>query len=201
LRLAAACGHPDYGAAIALAALGDHPWLKLYGEADDADLTRVPSWAAGPTAPIPELLLLTGRSGARGRIPPARDDGAARAAVEAIRTRRAEEHAAAVAEILAAGPGARLSQRAAAAALGVLLTAARRGARGGARSAVKDGLGCTLFRTPSAPDRAAVAGPQWTVWTPGRTAVFHAPGVVPLRVGGVRADDDPVARLAMGGIR
>ncbi len=201
LRLAASCGHPDYGAAIALAALGDHPWLKLYGEADDADLTRVPSWAAGPAAPIPELLLLTGRSGARGRIPPARDDRAARAAVEAIRTRRAEEHAAAVAEILAAEPGARLSQRAAVAALGALLTAARRGARGGARSAVKDGLGCTLFRTPDAPDRAAVAGPQWTVWTPGRTAVFHVPGVVPLRVGGVRADDDPVARLAIGGIR
>ncbi len=200
LRLAASCGHPNYGTAIALAAMGDHPWRKLYGDADDADLTRVPSWAAGPTAPTPELLALTGRGGARGRIPAARDDSVARAAVESQRAQRAEDHAAAVVEVLAARTGVRLSQRAAAVALGALLAAARRGARGELRSAVKDGLACTIFQTPHAADCPAVAGPHWTVWTPKRTVVFHAPGTVPAAVPGVADDDEPAA-LVMGGVR
>jgi hypothetical protein len=199
LRLASACGHPDYGTAIALAALGDHPWRKLYGDADDGDLPRVPSWATGPTAPVPELLILTGRGGARGRIPAARDDSAARAIVEMNRARRAQEHAAAVVEVLSAAPGTRLSGRAAKVALDALLAAARHSARDSIRSAVKDGLGCTLFCTPNAPLRPAVAGPKWAVWTPGRTAVFHAPAAVPRHMVNVSVDDDfSSPRLVMG---
>ena len=202
LRLAAACAHPDYGTAIALAALGDHPWRKLYGDADDGDLPRVPSWAAGPTAPVPELLILTGRGGARGRIPAARDDSGARAIVEMNRARRAEEHAAAVAEVLSAVPGKRLSERAAKVALDALLAAARQSARDSARSAVKDGLGCMLFCSPDPAHRPAVAGPTWTVWTPGRTAVFHQPGAVPRHPVAVPVDDDDSSPLlVMEGMR
>src|SRR5262249_12684952 len=130
LRLAVACGHPDLGGPIAIAALGDHQWRKLYGDADDDDLARVPSWAAGPPAPAPEVLARPGRGGGGGGVPAARDDAAARAAVEARRAQRAAEHAAAVGEVLAAAPGARLSDRAAAVALDVLLAAVRRGATG-----------------------------------------------------------------------
>lgn len=201
LRLAAACGRPELGTSIALTALGDHPWRKLYGDADDSDLMRTPSWAAGPSAPTPELLVLTGRGGARGRVPAARDDSAARAAVEASRSRRAEEHAAAVAEVLAALPGARLSERAAAVALDALLATARRGATRGARTAVKDILACTLFHTPDTLDRPAVGGPRWTIWTPGRTAVFHQPGQMPACPPSRGEDREPVARLVVGGVR
>jgi hypothetical protein len=197
LRLAAACGHPDLGTAIALAALGDHPWRKLYGDADDDDLSRVLSWAAGPPAPTPELLALTGRGGARGRVPAARDDGAARAAVEANRARRAAEHAAAVAEVLAAPAGARLSQRAAAAALDALLAAARRSSVRGVRTAEKDGLACTLVVAAGPVESFAVGGPTWTVWTPGRVAVFHRPGTL-ADVVAAGDDTEAVARLVTG---
>jgi hypothetical protein len=61
LALARACGGTRYGTAIALAALGDHPWRKLYGAADDENLPRTPSWATGPRVDVPELLRLTGR--------------------------------------------------------------------------------------------------------------------------------------------
>jgi hypothetical protein len=94
-----------------------------------------------------------------------------------------------------------LSQRAAAVALDALLAAARRAAPVGLRSAVKDGLACTIFYTPDAPDRPAVAGPQWTAWTPKRTVVFHAPGTVPATVPGIAVDDEPAARLVVGGVR
>lgn len=222
LRLAAASRDPRFGRAIALAALGDHQWRKLHGEADDAELSRVPSWAAGPCAPVPELLALIGRGGTGGRIPAAPDDGAARAAVQASRSRRAVEHAAAVAEILGAPHGQRLSEPAARVALDTLLAASRRSALGGARTAVKDGLACTIFRTPDGPPddlrppdalRAplsvgtaggevplAVGGPRWTVWTPGRTVVFHRPGQLLTCTSGWD-DDEPVARLVMGGVR
>lgn len=201
LRLAAACADLKFGPVIAAAALGDHPWRKFYGEADDSDLTRVPSWEAGPTAPTPELLVLTGRGGARGRVPAARDDGAARAAVLANRQRRAAEHAEAVAEVLAARPGERLSERAAAVALDSLLATSRRTARGGARTSVKDGLACTLFHTPDADGTFAVGSARWTVWTPGRTAVFHAPDQVAPRPASACADEAPVAQLVVGGAR
>lgn len=200
LRLAAACGHPELGTSIALAALGDHPWRKLYGDADDADLTRTPSWEAGPCAPTPELLALTGRGGARGRVPAARDDTAARSQVEANRARRRAEHAAAVAETLDAPTGHTLSQRAAAVALDVLLCAARRAAVGGARTAARDGLACTIFHTPGIEGGPAVAGPTWTAWTPGRTVVFHLQSHRPVLPTAMEEDPAPVA-LVVGGAR
>jgi uncharacterized protein DUF2397 len=200
LRLAAACGHPELGTGVALAALGDHPWRKLYGESDDADLNRVPSWDAGPTAPTPELLMLTGRGGARGRIPAARDDSAARMAVEAARAQRTAEHAAAVAEVLGAAPGQRLSGRAAMVALDALRAAARGQAVEGVRTGVRDGLACTLVRAAAVPEGFAVGGPSWTVWTPGRTVHFHRPGVRPdLGPSPGQSDLEPVAPLVMGG--
>lgn len=199
LRLAAACGDPELGIAITVAALGDHPWRKLYGEADDVDLARAPSWAAGPSAPTPELLALTGRGGARGRVPAARDDAAARAAVEAARARRAVEHSEAVAEVLAAHPGAPLSPRAAKVALGALLAAARRAARGDVRTAVRDGLACTLFHTPTRPVRPAVVAPNWVVWTPRRTAAFHRPDELAGRPVVTAVDQEPIARIVAGG--
>lgn len=179
LRLAAACGRPEVGTAIALAALGDHPWRKFYGEADDDDLTRTPSWAAGPPAPVPELLVLTGKGGsARGRIPAARDDADARAAVEENRRRRQAEYAAAVVEVLSTAPGGRMSARAADVALTVLLAAARRSAVAGTRTATRDGLACTISDT-SAADIAAISGPAWSIWTPARSVLFHRDGQRP----------------------
>jgi len=79
LALAKACATSDLAPALFLAALGDHPWHKLHGDADDDDLVRVPSWRAGPTVDVPDLLRLNGRTGARGRSAAPRDDTAARA--------------------------------------------------------------------------------------------------------------------------
>jgi len=62
LSLARACADPTYGIAVLLAALGDHPWRKLYGEAEDEDLSRIRSWRGGPCVAVPELLRLTGRA-------------------------------------------------------------------------------------------------------------------------------------------
>jgi hypothetical protein len=198
LRIAAACTSSAHAAAILNAALGDHPWRKLAGDESPEDLPRVPSWAAGPSAPTPELLALTGRGGARGRIPAARDDTDARAAVEAARAARDAAHGAAVVEVLAAPAGARLSEPAARVAVASLLAAARRGAWRGARTANHDGLACTLFHLPDAPDAPAVLAATWTVWTPGRVAVFHHPDRRPAAPSGTTADDAPAAVVAMG---
>jgi uncharacterized protein (TIGR02677 family) len=199
LRLAAACGHAELGTAIAAAALGDHPWRKLHGEADDHDLTRTPSWAAGPQAPVPETIALTGRGGARGRAPAARDDSTAKAVVQLLRDRRAALRKAAVAEVLAAQPGSRLSETAAAIALEVLLAAARRAPVRGTRSATCDGLACTLFRTGDLEARPAAAGPRWTIWTPGRMAVFHSHGTA-VACDGVIEDTDARAAVTLGSV-
>lgn len=177
LLLARACLDPTYGTAIMLAATGDHKWRKLYGEADDTELASNPTWRGGPSVELPELLRTTGRTGARGRAPAARDDAAARAAVQAAREQRLAEHAAAVEEILAAGPGQRLSIRAARVALASLMAAVRsspaRGARD-RRTAVRDGLACTLLHTGDG--TGVLPGPTWRVLLPGRVPVFHAPG-------------------------
>ncbi|MHB1930498.1 MAG: hypothetical protein ACYCUG_13970, partial [Acidimicrobiales bacterium] len=93
------------------------------------------------------------------------------------------------------------SERAAAVALDALLATARRGATRGARTAVKDILACTLFHTPDTLDRPAVGGPRWTIWTPGRTAVFHQPGQMPACPPSRGEDREPVARLVVGGVR
>jgi hypothetical protein len=201
LRLAAACTHADNAAAILNAALGDHPWRKLAGDESPEDLPRVPSWAAGPSAPTPHLLALTGRGGARGRIPAARDDTEARAAVDAARQARAAAHGAAVAEVLAAPAGAALSEGAAQVALASLLAAARRGAWKGARTANNHGLACTLFHLSGTPPVPAVAADTWKVWTPGRVAVFHHPDRRPAAPSGMMADDALVAAVAVESAR
>jgi hypothetical protein len=121
--------------------------------------------------------------------------------VEANRARRRFEHAAAVAEVLAAPPGATLSNSAASVALALLLSAARRGAARGARTAAKDGLACTIFHTPGAVGCPAVAADTWTAWTPGRSVVFHAEGQAAAVPVGAEDDSEPAARLVVGGTR
>jgi hypothetical protein len=197
LRLAAACTNVDYAPAIFHGALGDHSWRKLSGDEVPEDLARVPSWAAGPSAPTPELLALTGRGGARGRIAAAHDDTDARAAVEVARAARAAAHAAAVAEVLAAD-GACLSEPAGRVAMSALLAAARRGAWQGARTASVDGLACTLFHRVDAAPRPAISAGAWTVWAPGRVAVFHHPATRTAAPEGVVDDTVAFAPLVMG---
>ncbi|WP_203717557.1 DUF2397 family protein, partial [Asanoa siamensis] len=177
LLLARACLDDRYGTAILQAATGDHPWRKLYGEADDTELASNPTWRGGPAVDVPELLRTTGRTGARGRAPAARDDSAARAAVQAARQRRLAEHAVAIEEVLAATPGQLLSVRAAGAALASLMAAARVGLTPGTtdrRTGTRDGLSCTLFHVGA--DVGVVRGPTWRVLLPGRLPIFHQPG-------------------------
>ena len=175
LALAKACLNPEHGTAIFLAANGDHPWRKLAGDANDDDL-RTPSWHDGPKVDVPDMLRTTGRNGARGRNPAPRDDTDAREQVAARRARALVRHREAVAEVLAASPGQRLSVQAGQVALAALMVAARATPRGthGARRASTDGLSVTLFRTPEATGIIDVGG--WRVLTPGRTPVFHRHG-------------------------
>ena len=177
LSLAKACTHPTLGTAVLLAALGDHPWRKLHGEADEFEPARPRSWREGAQVEVPELLRITGRAGARGRPPAARDDAAARAAVAERRRRRAAEHAEAIQEVLRAAPGELLSERAAQVAMASLAAAVRSRAVNGRRTAVRDGLACTLFHVDS--ETGAIRAPTWRVLTPGRIPVFHLPGVLP----------------------
>jgi uncharacterized protein (TIGR02677 family) len=177
LLLARACLDQRYGTAILHAALGDHPWRKLYGEADDTELASNPTWRGGPAVDVPDLLRTTGRTGARGRAPAARDDSSARAAVQAARQRRLAEHAAAIEEILATAPGQPLSVRAAEVALASLMTAVRIGVTPGTtdrRTGTRDGLSCTLFHTGAGV--GVVRAPSWRVLLPGRLPIFHRPG-------------------------
>jgi len=174
LALARACATSDLAPALFLAALGDHPWRKLHGDADDDDLARVPSWRAGPTVDVPELLRLTGRTGARGRPAAPRDDTAARAEIEQRRQHRQEQHDAALREVLAASPGAVLSEPAARLAMNALMAAARSRPTGPRRTANRDGLACTMYRVPDV--IGALRAPAWRVWLPGRVPVFHQPG-------------------------
>ena len=176
LALARACATSDLAPALFLAALGDHPWRKLHDDADDDDLPRVPSWRAGPTVEVPELLRLTGRSGARGRPAAPRDDTAARAEIEQRRRHRQAQHDAALREVLAASPDAVLSELAARLAMNALMAAARSRPTGPRRTATRDGLACTLYRVPGS--IGALRAPTWRVWLPGRVPVFHQPGAV-----------------------
>ena len=164
LALARACATSDLAPALFLAALGDHPWRKLHGDADDDDLARVPSWRAGPTVDVPELLRLTGRTGARGRPAAPRDDTAARAEIEQRRRHRQEQHDAALREVLAASPGAVLSEPAARLAMNALMAAARSRPTGPRRTANRDGLACTMYRVPDV--IGALRAPAWRVWLP-----------------------------------
>ncbi|WP_433789629.1 DUF2397 domain-containing protein [Actinoplanes sp. CA-252034] len=177
LLLAKACLDPKHGTAILLAATGDHKWRKLHGEADDTELASNPTWRGGPPVPLPELLRTTGRTGARGRAPAARDDTAARAAVLEARERRRAEHAAAIEEILATEPGMPLTERAARVAMASLMAAVRAPLVVGStdrRTAKQDGLACTLFHVGD--QTGTVLAPTWRVLIPGRILVFHLPG-------------------------
>ena len=176
LTLARACGNQDFGSAIALAALGDHGWRKLHGEADDTELPRVLSWASGPQVAVPDLMRLVGRGGSRGRAPAARDDSTARTIVERLRAERAAEHRRLVDEILATVPGGPLSAGAAQVALDTLMATVRQAPRSGVRVVTRDGLACTMAKVLSPQRRPALHGPSWSVWTPGREVVFHRPG-------------------------
>ena len=187
LALAKACRNATHGPAIAIAVLGDHSWRKLYGASDDADLSRIPSWAAGPQVVVPPLLRLSGRSGARGRPPAARDDASAREVVQARRERRALEHELAVREVLTAA-GAALSEGAAQVALATLMAAARQGPSHDRRTAAKDGLACTIVHVVSPCDTPALIGPRFTIWMPSRRVIFHLPSVRPALTG-IRDDE------------
>ena len=195
LALARACATSDLAPALFLAALGDHPWRKLHGDADDDDLARVPSWRAGPAVEVPELLRQTGRTGARGRPAAPRDDTAARAEVEQRRQRRQEQHDAALREILAASPDAVLSESAARLAMDTLMAAARSGPAGPRRTANLDGLACTLFRVQGS--TGALRAPTWRVWLPGRVPVFHRPGAAAVTPPVSIADDRELRALVV----
>lgn len=194
LALARACVDPRHGTAIFLAAVGDHSWRKLYGEADDVELAGNPSWRAAPTVAVPELLRTTARTGARGRAPAARDDSDARAAVHAARQQRLVLHAAAVEEVLATQSGEMLSPQAARVALASLMAAVQAGvsrSRRDQRTATRDGLACTLFHVGD--ETGVLRAPTWRILLPGRTPVFHLPGQWPMAPKATRPDHAPRA--------
>lgn len=176
LSLARASINPTYGPSILMAAVGDHPWRKLHGEEEEIEGGRLRSWRDGPYVEVPELLRATGRVGARGRAPAARDDADARERVRADRERRAADHSAGIREVLAAGADACMSDRAATIALASLLAAVRAISSNGRRTAVRDGLACTLFHIGTG--EGVLTAPTWRVLTPGRLPVFHLPDVI-----------------------
>lgn len=188
LALARACINPTYGSAILMAALGDHPWRKLHGEAEELEGGRLRAWREGPYVEVPELLRATGRAGARGRAPAARDDAAARDRVRAARAQRAAEHSAAIREVLAVSGDSCMSDRAASIALASVLAAVRAASSNGRRTGVRDGLACTLFHTGAG--TGTLRAPTWRVLTPGRLLVFHLPGVVVHAPRGITPTED-----------
>lgn len=190
LVLARACTDQRYGTAIMNAALGDHPWRKLHGVADDDELTRNPAWREGPEVEVPSLLRATGRTGARGRPPAARDDTDAREVVAARRRERMLVHAEALDEVLQTVPGAQLSEPAARVALTSLMAAVRAGAVRDRRTAERDGLACTLWHTGSVGGQ--LVAPTWRVLTPGWTPVFHRRGTAAARPAFPTVPDDGV---------
>jgi hypothetical protein len=173
LALAKACMSPGYGAAIFHAALADHSWRKLHGIADEIEGAKIRSWREGPVVAVPGLLRTTGRTGAPGRVMPARDDTLAREQVRAKREQRAAEHQAAIREVLSTPPGEELSERAARVALAALLAATRASRSDDRRAATLDGLRCTLLYQPGT--TGVVAAPTWRAITPGRMPIFHLP--------------------------
>ena len=165
----AAHRNPDKAASMLLAALGDHPWRKLYGEAEESG-SRIRSWHDAPFVDVPDLLRRTGRAGPRGRAGAPRDDRAAREHVQKERERRLAEHEAAVQEVLTV-VGQPLSEAAGRVALQALLAAVWTTSAEGQRVGVKDGLGCTVVETPGID--GALSTLTWRVVTPGRSFTFH----------------------------
>ena len=177
LLFARAAADPERGTEIWQAALGDHPWRKLHGAAEDDDLTRLPTWRAGPQVSVPELLRSTGRTGPRGRGGAARDDTQARADVAAARLARQQRHDIALREVLAAAPGVALSEEGARVALASLMAAVRAGATGAVRTASRDALSCSLIHTGVG--TGSLRAPSWQVQLPGRHPLFHLRGQRP----------------------
>ena len=180
LALARAVLTPQIGVQVFQAAVGDHPWRKLYGQADEDDAGRNPSWRGGPQVPVPTLLRTAGRSGPRGRGTTPRDDTAVKAQVAEARSRREAEHAVAVAAVLASVPGQHLNEAAARVALAALMAAARAAATGPSRTATSEGLACTLIHTGDG--FGTLNAPTWRVLLPGRIPLFHQPGRRPSAV-------------------
>jgi hypothetical protein len=174
LALAKAVLTPDIGTQIFQAATGDHPWRKLYGESDDDESVRTPSWRGGPLVPVPTLLRSIGQAGARGRGGVPRDDSFARAEIDAARARRRSEHTAAIAVVLSSGPGEQLNDSAARVALAALMAAARSAPIGIRRTASQNGLACTLVHVGNGV--GALVAPTWSVLIPDRVPLFHLPG-------------------------
>ncbi len=174
LALARAVLTPEIGVQIFQAAVGDHSWRKLYGQADEDDAGRNPSWRGGPQVPVPTLLRTAGRSGPRGRGTAPRDDTAVKAQVAQARARRQAEHTHAVAAVLASIPGQHLDETVARVALAALMAAARATARGPRRTGTSGGLACTLVHTGTG--TGTLNAPAWQVLLPGRIPVFHQPG-------------------------
>lgn len=200
LSLARAVLTPEVGVQIFQAAVGDHAWRKLYGQADEDEAGRNPSWRGGPQVPVPTLLRTTGRSGPRGRGGAPRDDTAVRARVAAARAQRQAEHSAAVAAVLAAVPGQLLDEAAARVALAALMAAARAGATGPSRTGTSGGLACTLVHTGTT--AGTIQAPTWRVLVPDRIPLFHQPGRRPSRtameaVAGATATDDLTVRATL----
>lgn len=199
LLLARACLNPDYGSQIFLAALGDHAWRKLHGDADDPGAGRVPPWREGPQVPVPAGLRSHGKSGVRGRAAAPLDDTAARQAVARARVERLIRHREHLREVLAAVPGQLLSDGAARVGLAVLLDAIRQPALDGRRRATKDGLACTIFWTGAG--AGLLRAPSWRVWLPGRVIVFHAPAVRPAALAPATIEPTGAVSIHSEGIR
>jgi uncharacterized protein (TIGR02677 family) len=194
LALARAVLTPEIGVQIFQAALGDHSWRKLYGQADEDDMGRNPSWRGGPQVPVPTLLRTAGRSGPRGRGAAPRDDTAAKAQVAEARARRQAGHQRALAAVLASLPGQQLDEAPARAALAALMAAARAAATGPRRTGTSGGLACTLVHTGFG--TGTLNAPTWRVLLPGRIPLFHRPGQRPsaaalAALAGTTTTDDP----------
>jgi len=177
LLLARACLDREYGTRVYLAALGDHGWRKLHGEADDPGAGRTPPWRDGPQVAVPPGLRAHGRGGTRGRAPAPVDDTAAREAVARARAERLALHRECLREIFAAPTGTTLSAGAARVALAALMDAVRQPLAGDRRRVTTDGLACTVFW--SGAGSGVLRAPTWTVWLPGREVVFHRPAERP----------------------
>ena len=192
LAFARACHTSPKATEIWQAALGDHSWRKLAGVAEDEEGVRASTtWAEGPGVAIPELLRSTGRTGTRGRAAVARDDTAVRHLLAERRRERQRLRAEAAALVLAAPAEEPLPERAARLAYEALTAATRGTVRRNpsgvnlpGRTGTVDSLACTLLyldRGPGAGQARALVGqrligPTWQVLTPGRVAIFHAPG-------------------------
>ncbi|MGE0528967.1 MAG: DUF2397 domain-containing protein [Bdellovibrionales bacterium] len=179
LQLAKACSKSELGPAIFVAVLGDHQWRKLYGEADDHDLTRLKPWREGPKVQVPEMLRKVGKTGARGKASPARDDSQSKEIVRLRREERLRQHSDSIREILSlTKDGPKLSDHAGRVALTSLMAAVNATSKRGMRLGTRDGLSCSLVHVGKG-QVGAIKATTWTVFTPGRIPIFHLPSMKP----------------------